>query len=446
MNRPETSPKVLEHISIITSELSEVITVKKMAQFNILNADARTTRKQARIESRILEIASKIANDKYAAKMYSNFHTWEAFRNISTKASARALVPNLVTTMHPFGNCLTMAFECADELRAALEAEGPEYAEYADRVQFVSNNWKQRATSAREYHCITIVRLATHCIVVDAVACATASKVPLGQLFKPPGCSSQGFVYVAIGDARLLVEYEPNEPSFALARPDSGGIFEYDDPYTDIEGGLEGALQNLEYPSVNYHMRGELPSRRKIMVHQTWERRPNDDLAFEELADGQGFVVETCQVHVNFVKRKIAAKYIPYADCLQRPEYASVLKRMRVTKDFTPPKQGLWSAKLKISLVVHDEDRVNEKLVQSLRLMDDVCEKLGMPRGEILRIADTMLDVWTGYDEKNSKKGRPQKGAKGRTAKVAAKQPRMGNNGTGKALRPRTVKKRQAPY
>ena len=62
--------------------------MKKMAQFNIVNADARTTRKQARIESRILEIASKIANDKYAAKMYSNFHTWEAFRNISTKASA----------------------------------------------------------------------------------------------------------------------------------------------------------------------------------------------------------------------------------------------------------------------------------------------------------------------------------------------------------------------
>ncbi|KAH6629664.1 hypothetical protein C7974DRAFT_376474 [Boeremia exigua] len=422
MSRKKTEPALYEHITIIAEELTQVIPSKKMTQFIVPGANTHTTRHQRQIEARILDIASTIANAKYASVMFSNFHEWEAFRKTSTKAAARALAPGLITSMNPFGNCLTMAYECYEELRTALASEGPDYAKCVDRVQFVTNNWKQRATSARDYHCITIVRLSTHCIVVDAVAIGAAFAVPLGELFKSPGCSSQGFVYVASGDARLLVEYEPNAPCYNLARPQSKDVFEYDDPYADVQGGLEGAVQDLAFPSVDWHMQGKLPSRRKIMIHQTWDRKPTIDKAsFEELEGGNKVVVETAQIRVNFHKRKITVKYIPYADWRKRTQNAALFRRLRECSEFTLPKGGQAFAKFKI-LFEQGTDGFDEQTVQSLTLMDEMCEQLGMPKGEVLRIANVMLEVWAEHGKGAAKQaGRQQKAAKGRTSGATVK-------------------------
>lgn len=406
MKREPTAAELRDHIGVISTELQQILPARTLTEFNVADVHVRRTRYRDRIEARILEIASTVANEKYAAKMFSNFHEWEAFRNVTTKSAARALAPELVASMHPFGNCLTMAAECYDGLRAKLEAEGPEYAEYVGRVQLVTNNWKQRAKSARDYHCITIVRLPTHCIVIDAVARGTASRVPLGELYKPPGCSSQGFVYVGIGDARLLVEYEPNEPCYTFARPQSKGRFEYDDPYADVRGGLAGGIEDLAFPSVNWHVQGALPSRRKILIHQTWTRRPRTSVSVEELQGEKGWVVETGQMRINFEKRKITVKLIPYTDLLNRPETMALMQRLYAARVLILPLRPTF-AKFKISLADQGNDGFDEKTLGRLELMNEMCEALGMPEDEVLRIADVMQEVWTEHGEQNarSKKG-----------------------------------------
>ncbi|KAJ8112785.1 hypothetical protein OPT61_g4925 [Boeremia exigua] len=399
MDRKQTRPEVREHIPIIAAELAEVIPSNQMAQFSIVNANTRKTRTQVRVEARILQLASTVVNSKYKAKMYSNFHEWEAFRNISTKASAHDLAPSLVTSMHPFGNCLTMASECFEELRAALAAEGPAYATYVDRVQLVTNNWKQQTRSSRDYHCITILRMATHCIILDAVACATAFIVPLDELYKLPNCSSAGFMYIASGDARLLVEYWPHLLCCTLARPQSEALFEYDDPYADIRDGLAGAVQNLTYPSVNWHVRGELPSRRITMMQKTLDCKPsNANVLFEELEDKGGFVVETGQIRVDFNKRKITVKYIP------------------CDRVVLPPCKGAF-AKFKILLANQGPDSFDEETIRNLNLMNEMCEHLGMPEGEVLRMAGVVLGVLAEHDERIGKQtGRRRKNGVPKTA------------------------------
>lgn len=406
MKREPTAAELRDHIGVITTELQQILPARTLTEFNVADVNAHRTRYRDRIEARNLEIASTIANEKYGARMFSNFHEWEAFRNITTKSAARALAPDLVTSMHPFGNCLTMAAECYDDLRTKLEAEGPDYTEYVGRVQLVTNNWKQRANSARDYHCITIVRLPTHCIVIDAVACGTASRVPLGELYKPLGCSSQCFVYVAIGDARLLVEYEPNEPCYTLARPQSKGRFEYDDPYADVKGGLAHGIQDLAFPSVNWHMQGALPSRRNILIHQTWTRRPRTSVSVERLQVEKGWVVETGQMRVNFEKRKITVKLIPYTDLLNRQETMALMQRLYAARVLILPLRPTF-AKFKISLADQGNDGFDEQTLRRLELMNEMCEALSMPEDGVLRIADVMQEVWAEHDEKNarSKKG-----------------------------------------
>ncbi|KAJ4363873.1 hypothetical protein N0V95_000943 [Ascochyta clinopodiicola] len=444
---PETPDStVSKYIRTIAHELTEVLPATKMAEFNIPDANVRMSRKRSQIEARILKLASNITNAKYAAKSYSSFHVWEAFRHVNSKRAARAVAPDLAASMHPFGNCLTMGSECAEELRTALEVEGPEYAEYVSRVQFVTNNWNQHARSAREYHCMVIIRLPTQCIVVDAVNCDTAFAVPLGEMCVQPGCPSIGLVYVASGDARLLVECGPVSPCYTLARPYSHGEFEYDDPYSDIKDGLVGGVENLAYPSKNYHVRGKLPSRCSTFVHQVWEQKPSFD--HTDLATGTGFAVETCLIRVNFAKRKITVELIPYTDWLMRPENAELLERLRRRGEVNLSKDGETFANVKVDLDGQGTHGFDAKTAQSLELLDVVCGKLGMPEGEISRIAGVMQEVWTEHDEAKARQAdRQRKEVFTQTKRVDAKlKTQPCSREDGKTRRSRTSDSRQVPY
>lgn len=120
--------KTLKRIAKIGRDLAEILPAEKMAEFNIPDADFRATLKQGKIEARIVELASAVANAKFAEKSYSNFHIWDVFHYTYTAAEARTFEPVYSALMGQFGNCMSMASECTAELRAALEAEGPEYA------------------------------------------------------------------------------------------------------------------------------------------------------------------------------------------------------------------------------------------------------------------------------------------------------------------------------
>lgn len=422
--------KLHDDIALITTELQQVIPAATLAAFELADVGARRTRRQDGIEARILALASAVANDVYAATMYSSFHEWEAFYDVGSKAAASKLAPGLVGAMRPLGNCLTMAAECCDMLRGKLRDEGPEFARYVGRVQLVANNWRRRVGSAREYHCMVILRLPGHCIVVDAVACGTATCVPLGELATAPGCSSLGFVYVGIGAARLLVEYEPHAPCYSLARPRSRGRFEYDDPYADIEGGFAGAVRNLAFPSVNYHVRGQLPSRRTILIHQTWTEQPRNVDSFEELQDGSGWVVETGQMRVDFAKREVLVEKIPYATLKQRQQTRALMGRLSRGRGVLRLPLVPTYAAFAISLAGQGDVGWDPETLRRLRLMDEMCAALGLPEGEVLRIAGVMQGVWMDHEEAKTRSGK-----RGRGRAKAVRAGRTERSGSGKEAR-----------
>ncbi|KAJ4376895.1 hypothetical protein N0V86_006332 [Didymella sp. IMI 355093] len=287
--------------------------------------------------------------------MYSDFHTWEAFHDVTTDVAARALTPDLATSIHPFGDCLTMASECYDELRTKLEAAGPEVL---NPLEIIS--------------------------------------VPLGKLNKPPGCASLGFLYIGIGDARLLVEYEPNEP--CIARPQSKGIFEYDDPYAETKNGFAGGVADLAFPSVNFHMKGVLPSHREILIHRVWTCPPQIGAVIEELHDRKGWRVETGEMRVNFVKRKITVKKIPYVALRARDETRTLMRRLFHARVLILPLRPTFG-KLNISLADPGDIGFDRMTMEKLELMDEMCEALGMPKGEVLHIAVVMQVVRMDYEE-----------------------------------------------
>jgi hypothetical protein len=81
----------------------------------------------------------------------------------------------------PYTNFLSMSAACQQELRRILR-DDDQLAGYADRVQLVTDNSRQKATSDQDYHCLCIIRLPTEWIVLDPVAYRGAIRVPLATI------------------------------------------------------------------------------------------------------------------------------------------------------------------------------------------------------------------------------------------------------------------------
>lgn len=216
--------------------------------------------------------------------------------------------------------------------------------------------------------------------------------------------SSLKYAYVASGKARLLTEWRPDEPYSTLRRLRIDEQTDYNDPYTDLKDGLAGAIEHLAYPSVNYHVRAELPSRRRMFLKQIWEQKPTDPAIYSvKLAAGPGFVVQTCGVRMDFFKQKIAVDWIPYVDFLQRPENAELLLRMHECHGLKVPEQGDSFAKFRISIYPDPDINADggqdpnplddEDCVKRVRCMEELCRELGMSKGELERIVIIMRET-----------------------------------------------------
>jgi hypothetical protein len=199
---------VQSHIATIVSELTASIPAEELAEFAVPQLDPAQAQRLDDIETRLFTIANRVALEcRGLAPHYSNFHTWEAFRKLKIPEQVLGTASAIPSLIRPLGNCFATSCLTATALKHALPVSNePDLIPYAARVELATNNWAQQASSARDYHCFTMLRLSSHCTFIDLNAHHGAMKIPLNN---PQMTPINGFqhLYLAIGSARLLMEY-----------------------------------------------------------------------------------------------------------------------------------------------------------------------------------------------------------------------------------------------
>lgn len=406
---PISTETLREHVKIITAELKDEMPLAKLRKLTLARSRPSQVQKNKELEARILEIASKVTIDVRSNYMpcYSNLHVWEMFRDIKTKDQAREAAPALLLTDTPYGNCLTMAANCYRSFEKALLAEiDPELARYASQVQLATNNFLQRPESSREHHCVVMLSLWDHFIILDPVAHGYAIKVPVGQMWYD-SVALFSFIYIAISNARLLVSYGLNGLYNSLDCPQSEGKFTYNDQFTPVEGGFTGAIANLAWPSDSYVSR--LPSRQTIWIQSIWDRKSPNKVRSVALQDSsRQYLVNNAYLRVDFTRRELSLDNISITGWLNRPENKQIAKRLRSRSGH------MTSAEIDSEFVrcfvnpKRATGHLTKLLTQHLQFMSELCEALGLPQGELERIANVMLEVWREHNM-NKPKARKRK-------------------------------------
>ena len=406
---------------IIRTELTNALSARQMSKFSI---DLTTNEP---LENQLLIIADVVVRSERSALHYSNWHTWEAFRDVNSEAEARYSAQyGKWASMPPYANCLGMAIACYNELCRRLRRD-TQLSQYADRVQLVTDKWSQSATSDQEYHCMAILRLPTHCIVMDLTAHRRgAIKIPLGSI---DGEGHNSWAYVSgPGGARLLVEYEPIIDYSTFDHPISStwtnpSPFTYNDPFMDIRGGAVGGVVNLAYPSAkNLYSNefGSFPSRRSISFFSVWTHRQParvlDDPLWIPLGGGE-FLVQAGWLCLDMSARELQFMKVSDEDCLSRAQTRAFDKRLRDLEllegiDDTLTNQA---ESIVISLGEFDDlvrDGYDDDTRARIQLIDAICHALGMRKGEVLGFSRVMLGVWRSEAKKKSRLSRRRRATK----------------------------------
>ncbi|KAF2852064.1 hypothetical protein T440DRAFT_447625 [Plenodomus tracheiphilus IPT5] len=401
------------HAEVIRRELEQVLSDDQMNKYIIIQ-------KKDEDAERLFTIAHEVALNERTALHYSNFHTYNAFRDVNIPEEARRAVRNPNGSwrqMTPYANCLAMASANCNALRKRLQGLA-RFRRYAYRVELVTNLWEQNAAHDLQYHALCILRLDRFCIVIDPIPYRGAQRVPLGQIGGhsiETRADADSWAYVrGPRNARLLVEYAPFNgiqvdvlPRPITRAPGRGMDVEYSDPFSVIRGGLTGGVLNMAYPSSrNLYTsavgRGEYPSRRTIYFLSTWDRQPTftDSYSVITTRTTPQFLVTTAKLLISFdSQRSLHLKFIPCVDWLARPGNRHLLRELIAYMSMD--RSVDWASKPYMSCEVRfrswrrlitDGFSIRER--RGIRLLEAISEGLGQPKGEINKIAHVMLSVW----------------------------------------------------
>ncbi|KAF2027094.1 hypothetical protein EK21DRAFT_72846, partial [Setomelanomma holmii] len=302
---------------------------------------------------------------------------------------------------YTYGNCLFMANDCIRYFKHHLRKNG--LGGYAAHVELATDNFKQKAKSSREYHCVAMLRLPDFCIVLDPVAHGYAIKVPLGGIAAGGTCGFQ-FAYFTPPeppDARILVWYgmPENEAYNVLDHPAPKGKFTYNDLFMPITDGIAGGIEKLAWPSDSYI--DKLPSRRCVWMRQIWDKKPAENMNAFAMEDGSGRrVVETARIFFDLRERQICLEFIPYGDWLAQAEQAYFLRRLRNRNGFQLQNGTYDRRDPEPTMVYYQLDlgtprgKFSANVQKSLEFCNELVEALGMPEGEFLRMTEVMLEAW----------------------------------------------------
>ncbi|KAE8828591.1 hypothetical protein P3342_010223 [Pyrenophora teres f. teres] len=348
----------------------------------------------------IFKQANKVAITKRIKVSYSNFHTWEHFRNFANgNAASEAASPEM---LQHFQNCFYMAYDCAEDLRARLRSH-EDLAEYESHVMLATDCWEQQATSARQYHCIVVLPLPEACIIIDPVAHSWAIKVPLSTTWEN-GFSAFRYCYAGLNNLRFLVNAS-DDPQTNLSFPATGNTPTHNYPYRTLRNGFEGGIRNLVYPADNY--RGRTPSNRSMFIYDVWDKQPSSNLDSVKVRLGSGrtvkFVVETCRLSFSFEEQWIWVSNIP-REWLEDFDNAYFLKRLE-PRNYFYTEDELWRGfQVDLNTRVDIQQGYLKRTLENIEFMQELVEALGMRKGELMRMANVMLEYWQEEDRTKPKK------------------------------------------
>ena len=390
------------HATKLTATVNGTLSANEIEKFEI-SSDS-----DPEAEEHVFQVACKVALHFATRLQYSNYHTWEFYRN-KTKQQVRQTASQLWTELYPFSTCIGNASQTSTALKEALLAD-EELAKYAQDVQFATAARTVEEVTALS-HCVTMVRFWDHCIVIDLSAQPTAFKVDLGCCYVAPrrmmsfrlaySCFPYAYIQGAYG-ARMLVQCKTPDNQNSSAADDRSAKVPghlYNGPYVDVEGGVRGGAINYAFPTANPTLDtplGPMPRRRMIVGHGIWDYAPAKEWGVfsEPLGDGK-YLVDTISLRIDFFKQELVIQ-VPTPDWLYKPENKHLEKRVEAC----PGEIDRYQVTVK-HLPLGGPDvldlptkGLSETALEGLQLFDEIGVALGLPEGEVLRIGHVVADFW----------------------------------------------------
>ena len=125
----------------------------------------------------------------------------------------------------------------------------------------------------------------------------------------------------------------------------------------------------------------QVPSKKGLVGRSLMNEKPTKIASTPLNAE---FVVTAYRVQIDFAQRTLTMQ-IPSTDWLLKPENEGYLLRLQQSPMYTPVNDAVLNL-----VVVLSSPPDDELVLDQLHLMGEVGERLGLARGEILRIADSL--------------------------------------------------------
>ena len=312
----------------------------------------------------LFNVADQIACRHALTTQWSTWHTWDYYNRIEPDATEAK--DSLWNKISPFATCVGMTFQVAEDVRSSL-AKTPGLAQYHAKLKTLESPIS--ADSNQPFHCLTGIFLESYCIVVDLVFSAKAFNVPYNGSFETPpyivlsGRSERRlFRYIAgPGGTRTLIMEWVGSDKVAVH-------FSEIDHHTALQSITWRAARETESDS-------QVPKKKGLVIRTTMSEQP---IKIASTPLDIGFIVTACRVKVDFAHRTLTMQ-IPYEDWLLKPQNVRYLSRVQLSRMYKPVSDAVVNLAVDLSTPLDDD-----LVLEDLRLMGEVGERLGLAREEIL--------------------------------------------------------------
>jgi hypothetical protein len=166
----------------------------------------------------------------------------------------------------------------------------------------------------------------------------------------------------------------------------------------DIHGGVAGGVAKLSYPSFKnlYHTRnGFFPSHRWILKASVWNYQTATNYDRFQLVHCDYLIENTHRPEINFQVRTLNLE-IPGTDWLNRPANNDLALRYDALLggviNINQPQLFLRRDFESFNFIVRNG--LSAPTMTYVQLMDDMFHRLGHAQGEVIKLAQVLLNVW----------------------------------------------------